>query len=379
MNSRERLAATLRHEEPDRVPLDLGGHQTGIHVHAYRRLLQHLGVSEDVRIMDPVQQLARPSEEVLRRLEIDTRYVWAGMHDPPAELEEVRPGHWGFRDGFGVVWAMRGERPGDGLYCEIIEHPLADVPYEDLERYPWPSGHDPVPLEGLRETAQRLRDETPYAIVTGISGVVFEVCWYMRGLQQFYVDMMQQPRYVEAQLAHTFEYWTAFLDGLLGEVGDLLDVICIGDDLAMQTGPIFPPAIYRSLVKPYHRRLCEHIRSRTDAKIHYHSCGAVTEYIPDLIEIGVDIINPVQISARGMDPAGLKQEFGDRIVFWGGGIDTQHTLPRGTPEEVRAEVARNIETFRPGGGYVFNSVHNIQADVPIENLVAFWEAAREHR
>ena len=379
MESRERLLAALSHKEPDMVPLDLGGHQTGIHVRAYRKLIEHLGLREEVTVMDPVQQLARVSEDVLSYLKIDTRYVWAGMFLPPVELTEVKPGFWGFRDQFGVVWAMPGERPGQGLYCDIIESPLAGVPYEELDDYPWPSGRNEEALKGLRSYALEVKERTPYALVSGISGVVFEVCWYMRGFKQFYIDMLEQPRYVRKLLDHTLQYWCEFLEGFLGEVGDLLDVICIGDDLAMQTGPIFPPELYRTLVKPYHRKLCSFIRERTPAKIHYHSCGAVSTFIPDLIEVGVDIINPVQISAGGMQPRELKRRFGDRIVFWGGGIDTQRTLPRGTPAEVREEVRENIAAFKPGGGYVFASVHNIQADVPLENLLAFWEAAWEYR
>jgi uroporphyrinogen decarboxylase len=379
MPSRDRVLAALAHTEPDRVPLDLGGHQTGIHVDAYRKLLDRLGWHEEIHIMDPVQQLARPSERVLEYLRIDTRYVWAGMFQPPVVLAEVKPGFWGFRDGFGVVWAMPGKRPGEGRYCDIIEHPLAGVAYEDLDAWPWPAGDNPGALAGLREHATKIRRETPYALVSGISGVVFEVCWYMRGFKQFYIDLMTEPRYVEKLLDHTLTYWCEFLGGFLGEVGDLLDVICIGDDLAMQTGPIFPPDLYRQFVKPYHRRLCAFIRERTAARIHYHSCGSVVGYLPDLIEIGVDIINPVQVSARDMEPRRLKKTFGERIVFWGGGIDTQHTFPRGTPAAVREEVARNLAAFKPGGGYVFASVHNIQGDVPIDNLMAFWEAAWESR
>jgi len=379
MESRERVLAAISHREPDMVPLDLGGHQTGIHIRAYRKLIDYLGLNEEVEVMDPVQQLARVSEEVLSYLQIDTRYVWAGMFSPPVELREVKSGFWGFRDQFGVVWAMPGKRPGEGLYCDIIESPLAEVPYEELDNYPWPQGRNEEALKGIRQYALKIRRETPYALVSGISGVIFEVCWYMRGFRQFYIDMIEQPRYVEKLLEHTYEYWTEFLAGFLGEVGDLLDVICIGDDLAMQRGPIFPPEIYRRLVKPFHRRLCTFIREKTEAKIHYHSCGAISEFIPDLIEIGVDIINPVQISARGMQPQELKKRFGDRIVFWGGGVDSQHTLPRGKPEDVRREVAFNMASFKPGGGYVFACVHNIQADVPLENLLAFWESAWENR
>ncbi len=379
MLSRDRVKAALKHEEPDLVPLDLGGHQTGIHVRTYKKLIDHLGIDEEITIMDPAQQLARPSEAVLQHLQIDTRYVWGGMFAPPVEFEEIKPGFFGFRDPFGVAWAMPGEKPGEGLYCDIIENPLETIPYEELDNWSWPSGRNQDAMKGVREQALKITKETPYALVSGISGVVFEYCWYLRGLKQFYIDMMENPDYIRKELDHTYTYWAEYLETFLETVGDLLDVVCIGDDLAMQNGPIFAPETYRSLIKPYHMKLCAFIRERTDAKIHYHSCGSIVEYLPDLIEMGIDIINPVQISARGMNPAELKRKFGDRIVFWGGGIDTQHTLPRGSADEVRREVAENLDIFKPHGGYVFNSVHNIQADVSIENLMAFWESAWEHR
>jgi uroporphyrinogen decarboxylase len=151
----------------------------------------------------------------------------------------------------------------------------------------------------------------------------------------------------------------------------------IGDDLAGQDGPLFPPALYRSIVKPRQKRLVQYIKSRSKAKIWYHSCGSVIEYIPDLLDNGIDILNPVQVSARGMDPRWLKATYGDRLVFWGGGIDSQHILPRATPDVVRQHVRRNVEAFKPGGGYIFNNVHNIQADVPPENVLAMFDAALE--
>jgi uroporphyrinogen decarboxylase len=160
-------------------------------------------------------------------------------------------------------------------------------------------------------------------------------------------------------------------------VGDVVDVIMIGDDLAGQNGPLFSPAVYRRLVKPRHKKLVRYIRSRTKAKIWYHTCGSCMEYIPDLLDNGIDILNPVQISAKGMDPATLKARFGDRLVFWGGAIDTQHVLPTASPETVRQHVRRNVQTWKPGGGYVFNNVHNIQAAVPPENIVALFDAAYE--
>ncbi|MBD3265918.1 hypothetical protein GF373_04555 [bacterium] len=230
----------------------------------------------------------------------------------------------------------------------------------------------------MRQYAQTRHKETDYALVSGITGVVFEVCWYMRGFEQLYIDMIEQPRYVEKLLEHTLKFWKDFLEGFLSEVGEYLQVLCVGDDVGMQSGPLFSPEIYRSLVHPYQRELYRFIHAKTQAKLWYHSCGAVYSYIPDLIESGVDILNPVQFTARDMDPAVLKQQFGDRITFWGGGIDTQHVFPKGTPEQVAAQVRELMEIFKPGGGYVFNTVHNIQADVPPQNIVALWDAAKEY-
>lgn len=378
MTSRERLMTALEHKEPDMVPLDLGGNQTGIHKHAYRKLLECYGLKEDIIIMDAVQQLARPSEQVLQLLEIDTRYVLPGMLSQ-AELEykEVKPGYFGFTDAWGVVWAAPAP-PGEGLYYDIVHSPLADFSLEDLDHYDWPDPKDSELFRGLREYAKHLYENTDYALVSGITGVVFELCWYMRGFEQFYIDMLTNRPFVEKLMDITLEYWLAFEEAFLDEVGEYLQVVCVGDDVAMQSGPLFSPRIYREIVKPRQKKLYDFIKKHTGAKLWYHCCGSVREYIPDFIENGVDILNPIQVSAVGMDSAELKAEFGDRLCFWGG-IDTQHVLPRGTPEEVRAEVKRRMEDFKPGGGYVFNTVHNIQADVPMENLAALWEAAKEYR
>jgi len=379
MNSRERLKCALEHREPDKVPLDLGGNQTGIHRVAYQNVLDYYGLDEEIVIMDVVQQLAAPSEQILELFEIDTRYIRPGMFLPVPELKEVKPGFWGMMDGFGVTWAMPGKRPGEGLYCDIIEHPLADLDYEDLDHYDWPDGKDKTAFKGLREYAERLCKETDYALVSGITGVVFEICWYMRGLENLYIDMLEQPRYVEKLLDHTLEFWMDFLDGFLEEVGEYLDVICVGDDIAMQSGPLFSPEIYRRLVKPRQKALYSFIHERTPAKLWYHSCGSVVDYIPDIVDNGADILNPVQISARGMDPAVLKERYGSKIVFWGGGIDTQTVFSTGSPEEVREQTKDLMSIFKPGGGFVFNTVHNIQADVPPENIVALWKTAKECR
>jgi len=378
MTPRERVLAALEHRVPDRVPIDLGGNQTGIHRIAYEGLLKHLGIHDEVEIMDPVQQLARPCEEVLERFHVDTRYIAAG---PPSDwkggvVERWRDGRlWHeLTDEWGVTWSMPHEQ---GLYMDISHHPLAKATIEDLDDYPFPKGDEPSRFEGLRERALELKRRTPYAVVSCIAGVVYETCWYMRGLEQWFCDMLTQPEFCEALLDRTLQYWLDWFRLFLDEVGDLVDVIMIGDDLAGQQGPLFNPAFYRAVVKPRHKRLVQYIRSRTKARIWYHTCGSCAQYIPDLLDNGIDVLNPVQTSAENMDPRWLKETFGRRLAFWGGGCDTQHVLPFATPEEVARDVRRNVETFKPGGGYVFTAIHNIQAGVPPENIVAMYDAAYE--
>ncbi len=378
MTPRERVLAALDHREPDRVPVDFGGNQTGIHKFAYERLLRRLGGDEPLEIMDLVQQLARPSEAVLRRLGVDTRYVFArGASSFRGEVvRAVRDGRaWhDFTDEFGVTWSMPDDHP---YYFDISRSPLAGLTIDQIRDYPFPDGGDPGRFEGLRERALRLRRETPYAVVSGISGVVYETCWYLRGLENLFVDMIERPEVLETLLDRTLRFWLDWFAGFLREAGDVVDVIMIGDDLAGQDGPLFSPRIYRESVKPRQKALVRFIKERTSARIWYHSCGAVAGYIPDLLDNGIDALNPAQITARGMDPRDLKERFGARLTFWGGGVDTRTVLPRGTPEDVRADVARNLAAWMPGGGYVFNGVHNIQADVPPENVLAMFDAARE--
>ena len=378
MSPRERLLKAINHEIPDRVPIDLGGNQTGIHRFAYEPLLAHLGLHDPVVIMDAVQQLAKPCEAVLEQFHVDTRYIAAqGPDSFKGDIEHNRRGGrlWhDLRDEFGVVWSMPDDHP---YYMDISHHPLANATLADVAAFPFPKGDDPSRFAGLRDRALLLRRETPYAVVTGISGVVYETCWYMRGLERWFMDLLTDAEFCEALLDQTLKFWLDWFRLFLDEVGDLVDVIMIGDDLAGQNGPLFRPDVYRAIVKPRQKRLTQYIRSRTKAKIWYHTCGSCTAYIPDLIDNGVDILNPVQVSAKDMDPAALKTRFGDRMVFWGGGIDAQHVLPSASPETIREHVRRNVEALKPRGGYVFNNVHNIQAGVPPENIVALFDAAYE--
>jgi uroporphyrinogen decarboxylase len=376
MTSRQRVLQALNHEQPDRIPIDLGGNQTGIHKRAYRNLLEHLGIQDELTIMDAVQQLAQPCEALLERFHVDTRYIAAGAgsgFDGSIVTTEREGRVWhDLRDEFGVTWSMPDDQQ---LYMDISHHPLADATIQDIHDYPFPQGDDPARFEGLRDRALTLRNDTPYAVVSGISGVVYEICWYLRGLEQWFVDTRTQPDFCETLLDATLKFWLGWFRVFLDEVGDLVDVIMIGDDIAGQSGPLFRPDFYRSIVKPRHKKLVQYIRSRTSAKIWYHTCGSCAQFIPDLLDNGIHALNPVQISAANMDPATLKREFGEQLVFWGGAIDAQHVLPTASPDEVRDHVRRNLEVWKPGGGYVFNNVHNIQADVPPENIVAMYDAA----
>ncbi len=378
MTSRQRMQITLNHQTPDRIPIDLGGFQTGIHQKAYRELIAYLGLNEEIVILDPVQQLAKPSEAVLERFHVDTRYICAKTPDSfkGGIVKTARNGRlWhDLKDEFGVIWSMPDDQ---GLYMDISHHPLSEATLNDIAGYPFPDGSDPSRFVGVREIALQMRNNTPYAICTGIGGVVYEYCWYLRGLERWFMDMVENISLCQVLLDQTLKFWMDFYTGYMREIGDLVDVIMIGDDLAGQDGPLFSPYFYKTIVKPRQKALVQHIRSLTKAKIWYHTCGGCSQYIPELIDNGVDILNPVQTSAAGMDPVNLKDQFGGKIAFWGGGIDAQHILPFAAPDEIRRHVQNNLQIFKPGGGYVFNNIHNIQAGVPAQNIVALYDAAYE--
>jgi len=354
MTSRERMLKSLNHEIPDRIPIDLGGCQTGIHQKAYKKLLQYLDIKDEINILDPVQQLAQPCEQVLERFHVDTRYITAHAPDSfkGSIIKKMRNGRlWhDLKDEFGVIWSMPNDQQ---LYMDISFHPLADANITDIADYPFPNGGDPSRFSGVRDTTSQLRKNTPYAISTGIGGVVYEICWYMRGLEQWFRDMIENPTFCEALLDQTLKFWLDYYTGFMSQIGDLVDVVMIGDDLTGQYGPLFSPDFY----------------------LWYHTCGSCVEYIPDLIDNGINILNPIQISATHMDPHHLKKNYGANLVFWGGGCDSQNVLSSASPEEITRHVRKNVEIFKTGSGYVFNNVHNIQADVPPENIVAMYDAA----
>jgi uroporphyrinogen decarboxylase len=369
MTPRERVRAALAHQEPDRVPLDLGSTgNTGITAIAYRRLLSHLGIEAEVVVWDRMQQLAVPDERALLRLGIDTRGIWPGGPDnrPDRDLEG---------DSYEDEWGVARSRPPGGYYYDLVRSPLAgDVTMSDVRSFPWPDPDDPGRVRGLRDKAIAIRERTPYALVVHASNGFITRSQYLRGFEDWFTDLLAQPDLVGYLMDHTLEFQIAATEAVLREVGDIADVVMFGDDIGVQHGPMVSPQVYRKLVKPRQAKLFARVHELTSARLLYHTCGSVVQLIDDLIEIGVEVLNPVQVAAAGMDTEELKRRFGDRIAFWGG-VDTQRVMPMGTPDEVRAEARRRIRDLAPGGGYVVDTVHNVQADVPPENICALYEEA----
>jgi len=377
MNSRERVRRALAHQQPDRVPLDLGGTGlTTIHLAAYQNLRQHLGLPTlQVEPMAIAPQLAVVDEDLAERLATDVRPVAPGS---PSGFE-VRFREEGAYEAFTDEWGIGWRRPlQDGFYFDMVVHPLSGAQsLADLRAYALPNPLDDGRFATLRAQAQAAVDRGKAVVLGGPADGIAEVYSFLRGYEQYYIDLATNHSFVEYMLDRLVEFECAYWERALREVGDLVDVVIEGDDLAGQQGLLLSPRTYRRLIKPRHRRLCEFIKAQAPVKVFFHSCGAVRPLIGDLIDAGIDILNPVQIAAAGMDPQQLKQEFGRDLVFWGGGVDTQQVLGVGTPAEVRAHVRRNIAALAPGGGFVFAAVHNIQADVPAENIMAMWETWRE--
>lgn len=369
MKPRERVLRALNIQEPDRVPADLGGMNTGIEADAYEDLKRHLGISGPTMVS--ARAHAVPAEEVLQRFNIDTRYVY------PYRLKQ-----WNSEaisnsstDEWGVKWA----RPESSYYFDIVHSPLSDASLADLERYAFPTRDDYDWQPDLEEKARFLYEETDYAVVANALDVgLFERTWFIRGFEQFMVDLVLDQEFAGALLEKVLESKLDALDYYLGKVGKYIHVIMLGDDLAMQDGPLFSLDLYRRLIKPRQKEINDLVRSKTDAKIFFHCCGSAYPFIEDFLEIGVDILNPVQVSAANMDTANLKRQFGSQIVFWGGGCDTQHVLQFGSPADVDREVKQRINDLAPGGGFVFNQVHCIQPDVPPENICAMYDAMKKY-
>lgn len=404
MTPRERVLSSLNHREPDRIAIDCSGHRSsGIAAIAYPRLRKFLGLPPTtIRVYDPIQQLAVLDEDVLDRFGIDTIELGRGF-----ALDEASWADWTLPDGTPCkmpVWALPhrgkgqwefrspsgrviGRMPDGAFFFEQCYWPYLEddrsLPLQDaFAETMWtalrsPPGPPNLDASSMAEGARRLRERTDRAIIGLFGGNLLECGQFLYRNDQFLMLMAGEPERIEDFLGRLVEHHLANLERFLAVVGPWIDIILFGDDLGMQTGPQMSPAMYRRFFKPRHAAMWKRAKELAPVKVMLHCCGGVRPLLRDLIEAGLDAINPVQISCRGMDAAELKREFGEDLTFWGGGCDTQEILPNGTPDQVRKHVREQLKIMAPGGGFVFQQVHNIMANVPPENIVAMFDAVRD--
>jgi uroporphyrinogen decarboxylase len=406
MTSRERVLAALNHQEPDRVPIDLSGHRSsGIAAMAYARLRDHLGLpKKPIRVYDPVQQLAIVDEDVLQRFQVDTIELgrafaledkhWADWVLPDGTpclmpkwaLPERDNGEWVIRSH--VTGRVIARMPESVWYFEQtywpfferddpdhIEAAIPESMWTAIASPPGPIAAGPDGTKILQDGARQLRQQTDRAIIGLFGGNLLEFGQFLYRNDNFFMLLAGEPERAHRFLDKLVEMHLRSLDRFLAAVGPHIDIILFGDDLGMQSGPQVSPAMYREFFQPRERAMWQRVKERAPhLKIMLHCCGGVRELLPGLIEAGLEAINPVQITCRGMDAAGLKRDFGARLTFWGGACDTRDILIKGTPAQVTDHVRRQVDIWRPGGGFVFQQVHNILADVPPANVVAMYEA-----
>ena len=410
MTSRERILAAIRHEQPDQVPVDFGATpSSGISAIAYNNLKKYLNFDQHTTLVyDVVQQLARPGKIIFDLYEIDVFDIertfntgdiyWHNVFLPdgseamyPAWFHPVKDeeGTWNVYDDENVVIA---KMPKSSTFFNQSHFPFLNgypSDFNDLSKAmkkvmwsamaicPWDHAHEPDFWEQLREKTLRLREKTDKALIIGVGCNLFEWGTFLRRIDNFLMDLVMDTHNVERLLDALMEIHLSILEKVCKAVGDVVDIIKFGDDLGMQNGPFMSPETYRKFFKPRHTLLCDYVKQNSRMFTYLHSCGSIYDLIPDLIEAGFEVLNPVQTNCRNMDPVRLKKEFGKDITFWGGGVDTASVLNHATPEKVREQVLERLEIFSPGGGYVFNTIHNILPEVPPENIVAMFEAVKE--
>ncbi|HUU53822.1 MAG TPA: uroporphyrinogen decarboxylase family protein [Armatimonadota bacterium] len=397
MAPRQRLLRSLDHEEPDRLPIDLGGTESsGLTAPAYNRLKRHLGLPAGGRVFEPYQHVVLIEDEIKDRFGIAAYPVifeprrWRAAQLPDGSPCQV-PGEWrtvvrrdGTEEALDPSGSVVGRRAAAGFHFDPVHPPLAHAAsasdiaqHRDvIHRFDWPHFADETVAQ-MAERARQLRQASDRAAILNLQAHILAAGQLLRGFENFMSDLILDPGLVDALLTELVDGYCARADLLFPALAGLVDVILVNDDLGTQAGPMLSPDLYRKRIKPYQQRLFSHLKTVSGLPLLLHSCGSVRWAIPDLVGIGIDALNPVQVSAAGMDSAALKRDFGRDITFWGGGCDTQHVLNRGTPAEVREEVKRRIDDFAPGGGFVFTQVHNIQPEVSPENILAMLEAAAE--
>lgn len=370
ISSRERVMIALSHQEPDRVPVDIGeGRQTSIYVQPYVKTMEALGFGRpETVIVSPRGVVDGFDERFLKAFGIDFRRI--GLHVIPED--QVTESDNSFRDEWGIGWRKAG------YFVSPVDHPLKDATMDDLKRYKWPDPGDERRFKGVREEAEFKWKNTDYAIVakqpSNTYGVLTQSI-YLRGMENFFMDLVINKEFASELLKHVTDYHVGLYENYLDLVGDFVNIVHTSDDLGTQTGPYFSIEMYRELIKPHERRLMSAIKNKAEAKILFHSDGAITSLIDDLIEIGVDILNPVQPSHE-MDPMSLKKTFGGRISFHGG-IDQHRALTTGTKDDVREEVELRIRQLAPGGGYILAAAQTVMPEVLAENIISMFETARQ--
>lgn len=383
-SSHARLQAALNHQESDKVPFDLGSTKmTGISYVAYRKYLQYIraeNLDPKPAVFDIIQQLARPTEAFLRSIHTDIRGIFPAPPEYWQEIIKIDGDSHILIDEWGIKWRKPMKH---GLYYDLVESPAAqnDLDEQVINSFPWPDPHNKQRFSTLRSQLDQIKSYGKYGITLhSMTSGVLEMALRLRGFENYFVDLLADPQTAVMLLNKIVDIKIDFWSKALTMIGKSVDVAIETDDLGTQESMLLSPEIYRTMIKPCHKRLFNAIKGKApNVKIFFHSCGAILPLIHDLIEIGVDIINPVQFSAAGMNILELKKKFGKDIVFWGGVIDTQKTLPYGSPDQIKDEVKRNIDILAPGGGFVINTVHNIQADVPPQNLEALFEAINLYR
>ena len=369
MTGRERVLNSMNHNEPDRVPIDLGGWQSGISFKTYEQMKEILGIEKPLRIEEICQGLGQVDEEFLERYDIDTRYIFpqAPPQDNPYEKKEDE-----FIDEWGITWT----RPETSVYYDMRKFPLHGIDDRAaLDSHTWP---DPKHILSEKELLANWDNHAhkKKAIFTSLAGC-FEQATYIRGMEEFYMDAYINPQYFSGVMDKVLEIQLERYTHFFNAVGEYLDLVEFWGDLGTQLAPLISPELYRTVIKPREAQLVDLVKKKTKAKVALHTCGASSAFIPDIIDAGYEVLNPIQTTAAGMDPQTLKKEFGKEITFWGA-IDTQQVLPFGSVQDVKDHVKRIIDTLAPGGGFILAPAHNIQAYTPPENVITLFETAVEY-
>ena len=372
MTHRERVLAAINHRQPDKVPIDLGGTvDSSIVVDGYMRLAKHFGVSPKIEITNRMMQTVNVEEPILRALDVDTRGIFSGSPDKSG-AQEISPNE--YKDAWGCVRI----KPAGSHYFDQVKFPLAgEISISDILKYPWPNPDDPGWTRHLRPRLKWIRENTDCAVVLATPSAFVHTSQYIRGFQDWYTDFIWNPKLLEALFDATMEVTMRICWNILKEIGQEVDIILTADDLGAQGGLQISREHYKKYVHPRLAKYLRQIHDLSSAKVLFHSCGSLAIIIEDLVEAGVDILNPIQVAAAGMDPAELKRRCGNRLAFWGA-VDSQRVMPFGSVADVKKEVELRMEQLGKNGGYVLGCVHNIQPDVPVENILAMYHHAREY-